>query len=70
MNNILVFISLFLGLIGFLGGIGYMLYIGQWVVAIGVFVLGVYAYPMMREKFNTNQVLFSATSSKFSSKER
>ena len=52
MNKILYFILLFLAIIGFLGGIGYAIYSGAYIVAIGVITLGFMAYPRAKEYFN------------------
>ena len=58
MKKILIFITLILGvLLGFFGSMGYLLWVGAkvtsnaYVVAIGLFVLGVIAYPRVKELF-------------------
>ena len=39
------FIALFLYAMGVIGGIGYAIYSGAWVIAVAVAVLGVLAFP-------------------------
>lgn len=52
MTKILYFILLFLAVIGLLGGIGYTIYYGAYVVTIGIAVLGYLAYPSFIDYFN------------------
>ena len=48
-QKILALVMLFLYLIGTVNGIGYSLYIGEWVTAISVAVLSVMAFPVAKE---------------------
>lgn len=45
MKKIGCLVMLFLYLIGTVNGVGYSLYIGEWVTAIGVAILAVMAFP-------------------------
>lgn len=45
-------IMLFLYLIGTVGGFGYLVYIGQWAIAIGVVATGYMAFFKARDYFN------------------
>ncbi|MBR2775813.1 MAG: hypothetical protein IKD75_01680 [Prevotella sp.] len=47
-NKFLALIMLFAYVIGTINGIGYSIYIGEWVTAICVAVLSVMAFPMAR----------------------
>lgn len=49
MKEALKFFGLFFALMGFIGGIGYCLYSGAWVIAICIVVLGGLAYPTAKE---------------------
>ena len=51
MKKVLVFLALFLAVIGLLGGIGYTAYYGAYPIAIGIAVLGHLAYPKVKERF-------------------
>jgi len=44
---------LFLYLIGAINGVGYSIYIGEWVTAVCVFILAVMAFPQAREYWKT-----------------
>ena len=44
-KKIFYFIMLFLYFLGTINGIGYSIYIGEWVTAIGVAVLAFMAWP-------------------------
>ena len=44
--------ALLLYLIGTINGIGYSIYIGEWVTAIGVVVLSVMSFPTAKKLFN------------------
>ena len=44
-KKIFYFIMLFLYVLGTVNGIGYSIYIGEWVTAIGVAVLAFMAWP-------------------------
>lgn len=45
MNKIFILIYLFLCVIGFVAGIGYLVYYGEYVPAVGVVLVGILAYP-------------------------
>jgi hypothetical protein len=45
MKKFLYFVMLCLYVLGTINGIGYSLYIGEWVTAIGVAILAVMAWP-------------------------
>lgn len=47
-NKFLALIMLFAYVIGTINGIGYSIYIGEWVTAVCVAVLSVMAFPMAR----------------------
>ena len=47
-NKFLALIMLFAYVIGTTNGIGYSIYIGEWVTAVCVAVLSVMAFPMAR----------------------
>ncbi len=47
-NKFLALIMLMAYLIGTVNGIGYSIYIGEWVTAVCVAVLSVMAFPMAR----------------------
>lgn len=47
-NKFLALIMLFAYAIGTINGIGYSIYIGEWVTAVCVAVLSVMAFPMAR----------------------
>lgn len=47
-NKFLELIMLFAYAIGTINGIGYSIYIGEWVTAVCVAVLSVMAFPMAR----------------------
>ena len=49
MKKILYFILLILTVIGIIGGIGYSIYNGAWVIAIGLVVTGYMAYPKVKD---------------------
>lgn len=51
-KKLFYFVALFLYLIGTINGIGYSIYIGEWVTAIGVAVLAVMAFPTAKKMFN------------------
>jgi hypothetical protein len=45
MNKALSLILLFLTVVGIIGGIGYSIYNGAWVIAIGLCIAGYVAWP-------------------------
>lgn len=45
MKKYLYLVGLFLYAMGVIGGIGYSIYAGAWVIAVAVLVLGVMAFP-------------------------
>lgn len=48
----LYFIILMLAILGFIGGIGYILWVGNsYPIALGILALGFLAYPKAREYF-------------------
>ena len=51
MKKILNFILLFLTVIGLVGGIGYGIYDGRWVIAVGIAVTGYMAWPKVKKVF-------------------
>ena len=51
-KKLFYFVALFLYLIGTINGIGYSIYSGEWVTAIGVAVLSVMAFPTAKKMFN------------------
>lgn len=52
MKKILYFLALFLYGIGAIGGIGYALYSGAWIVAIAVAVLAAMAWPTAKKLYH------------------
>lgn len=48
-RKILAFLGLCLCAMGFIGGIGYSIHGGGYPIAVGVVVLGAYAFPKMRD---------------------
>lgn len=58
MKNIELFLILAIAFLGLAGGIGYTIYNGAYLIAIGIAVLGYLAYPKAREMFRS---LFSDT---------
>lgn len=56
-NGALCMLILFAYLIGTVNGIGYSIYIGQWVTAICVLVLAVMAFPTAYNVWNEWQKL-------------
>jgi uncharacterized membrane protein len=52
MKKIIDFILLFLTLIGIIGGIGYGIYDGRWVIAVGIAVAGYMAWPKVKKVFD------------------
>ena len=51
MKRVLYFLLLFLTLIGIIGGIGYGIYDGRWVIAVGIAVAGYMAGPKIKKVF-------------------
>lgn len=51
MKKIINFILIFLTLIGIIGGIGYGIYDGRWVIAAGIAVAGYMAWPKIKNVF-------------------
>ena len=51
MNKILNFILLFLTVIGLVGGIGYSIYDGRWVIVVGLVIAGYMAWPKVNKVF-------------------
>ena len=51
MKRVLCFILLFLTIIGLIGGIGYGIYDGRWVIAVGIAVAGYMAWPKVKKVF-------------------
>jgi uncharacterized membrane protein len=51
MKRVLYFLLLFLTLIGIIGGIGYGIYDGRWVIAVGIAVAGYMAWPKVKKVF-------------------
>ena len=49
MKKIISFILLFLTVVGIVGGIGYSIYQGAWVIAVGLVAAGYMAYPKCME---------------------
>ena len=49
MKKIISLILLFLTVVGIVGGIGYSLYQGAWVIAVGLVAAGYVAYPKCAE---------------------
>ena len=54
-KKLIYFILLFLYVIGAIGGIGYTVYIHEYVIAAGVAVLAGMAYPTAKKLFNEMQ---------------
>ena len=52
MKKILYFLALFLYGLGTIGGIGYALYSGAWVIAIAVAVLAAMAWPTAKKLYH------------------
>ena len=52
MNKVLIFIFLFLAIIGLIGGIGYTIYCNAYVITIGLLVNGYLAFPEFKKYFN------------------
>lgn len=52
MEKALYFILLILAVLGFIGGIGYTIYCGAYLISVGVLALGYLAYPKCKEIFN------------------
>ena len=51
MKKILNFLLIFLTLIGIIGGIGYGIYGGRCVIAVGIAVAGYMAWPKVKKVF-------------------
>jgi len=51
-KNLFYFVMLALYVLGTINGIGYSLYIGEWMTAIGVAVPAVMAFPTAKNYFN------------------
>ena len=51
MEKILYFLILILAALGLLGGLGYLLYLRQFAIALGTCALGYLAYPKAKELF-------------------
>ena len=49
MKKIISLILLFLKIVGIAGGIGYSIYQGAWVIAVGLVAAGYVAYPKCAE---------------------
>lgn len=56
MKSIELFLILAIAFLGLVGGIGYTIYNGAYLIAIGIAVLGYLAYPKAKEMF---KALFS-----------
>lgn len=52
MKKIFYFLALFLYGIGAIGGIGYAIYSGAWVIAIAVAVLAIMAFPTAKKLYH------------------
>lgn len=52
MKKILYFLALLFYGIGAIGGIGYAIYSGAWIIAIAVAVLAIMAFPTAKWFFN------------------
>ena len=50
-KNLFYFVMLALYVLGTINGIGYSLYIGEWMTAIGVAVLAIMAFPTAKNYF-------------------
>ena len=53
MNKVLAFFIIIAYILGTIGGFGYALYGGSWPIAIAIIVLGVLAFPKVKEAFKT-----------------
>lgn len=53
MNKILAFFIIAAYVLGTIGGFGYALYGGSWPIAIAIIILGVLAFPKVKEAFKT-----------------
>ena len=51
MKSIELFLILAIAFLGLAGGIGYAIYNGAYLIAIGIAVLGYLAYPKAKEMF-------------------
>ena len=51
MKRVLYFLLLFLTLIGIIGGIGYGIYDGRWVIAVGIAIAGYMTWPKVKNVF-------------------
>ena len=51
MKKVLYFLLLILTVIGIIGGIGYGIYDGRWVIAVGIAVAGYMAWPKVKKVF-------------------
>ena len=51
MKKVLCFILLFLAVVGILGGIGYTIYSGAYVISVGLLAAGYVAYPGVKELY-------------------
>lgn len=52
MKSIELFFILVIAFLGLAGGIGYTIYNGAYLIAIGIAVLGYLAYPKAKEMFS------------------
>ena len=51
MKNFIAFILMCLTIVGFIGGIGYSLYQSAWLIAVGQVVVGIMAFPKVKQLF-------------------
>lgn len=51
MKKFLAFFLLCLTIVGFIGGIGYSLYQSAWLIAVGQLVVGIMAFPKVKQLF-------------------
>ena len=51
MKNFIASILLCLTIVGFIGGIGYSLYQSAWLIAVGQVVVGIMAFPKVKQLF-------------------
>ena len=51
MKKILYLILLFLTVVGIIGGIGYSIYSGAWVISIGLVAAGYVAWPGVKDLY-------------------
>lgn len=51
MKNFIASILLCLTIVGFIGGIGYSLYQSAWFIAVGQVVVGIMAFPKVKQLF-------------------